>query len=148
MRIQRTRAADSCSGSYVNQQVSALRCFSGNNIYDPCFLSPVDDDEALCIGSPHSRTGIRLRGILDADDGTRSDGSSRMPWAIDLRGGQQCTFASGATGGRGSRRLNYICSDSSFLWGSPRRRTRFWTILRSKTYEGRWRRAQIAVAWK
>ena len=148
VRIERTRTADSCSGSYINQQPTALRCFAGNSIYDPCFEDPADDDAAVCIASPHSRSGIRLRGIGNADDGTRNDGRGRMPWAVDLRRGQQCTFASGATGGRGERRLNFICDDGSFLWGSPRRSTRFWTILRSKTYEGRWKRVQIAVAWK
>ena len=92
--------------------------------------------------------GTRLRGVLEADDGWRSDARSRTPWALDLRAGPQCTFVSGATGARGNRRLNYICDDKSLLWGTPRRSTRFWTILRSKAYEGRWSRTRIAVAWR
>lgn len=45
-------------------------------------------------------------------------------------------------------RLNYICDDNSFLWGSPRRSTRFAKMVRSKTYEGRWSPPRIPVAWK
>ncbi len=148
VRVTRSRYADSCSGSYVNGQASARRCFSGNNIIDPCFLDPFDEDRAVCVSSPQAKTGIRMRGMSDADDGTGGSSNRRQLWALDLRNGRQCGFLSGATSGRRGMRLNYGCENGAFLWGKPRRNTRFWTILHSKTLNSPLRRKQIAVAWR
>jgi hypothetical protein len=90
-----------------------------------------------------------MRGVKAADDGTRNTPTSRTPWAIELRGGATCGFVSGASGTRGTRRLNYACDDNHFLWGRPDRADSFWTIPRSRSYSGRgWRRAKIAIAWR
>lgn len=149
VRVVKTDTATSCSASSVNSQTTALRCFAGNIIRDPCFLDPNDGDRAVCVGAPNARSSVALRGIKAADDGTRNTPSSRTPWALELRGGATCSFLSGASGTRGSRRLNYGCDDNHFLWGRPDRASSFWTILRSRSYSGRgWRRAKIAIAWR
>lgn len=56
--IRKTQEADSCSASFVNSQVNALRCFVGNLIRDPCFQNPADPDLAVCTPSPWSRSSV------------------------------------------------------------------------------------------
>lgn len=149
VRVVKTETASSCSASSVNSQSTALRCFADSVIRDPCFLDPNDGDRAVCVESPSARSGVAMRGVEKADDGRRNTPSSRTPWAIELRGGATCSFVSGASNTRGSRRLNYGCDDNRFLWGRPDRAESFWTILRSRSYSGRgWRRAKIAIAWR
>lgn len=147
--VRKTEEADSCSASFVNSQSTALRCFAGNFIRDPCFIDPADFDRAVCTPSPSARSSIEMLGIEDADDGTRNTPSSRRPWALDLRGGSSCFFVSGASNSRQGKRLNYYCVDRRYLWGTPNRSTETWTILRSRTFTGRkWRRVSITVAWR
>ncbi len=147
--VRSTESADSCSSSFVNSQSTALRCFAGNTIRDPCFLDPNDDDRAVCTPSPSARSSVEMLNIAAADDGSRNTPSSRVPWALDLRNGASCFFVSGASNARAGRRLNYFCDDRRYLWGIPNRSTSYWTILRSKRSSGRgWLRAKVAVAWR
>lgn len=147
--VRKGERASSCSASFVNSQSSALRCFAGNFIRDPCFVDPGDGDRAVCTPSPSARASVSMRGIEAADDGTRNTPSSRRPWALDLRNGASCFFVSGASSARRGRRLNYFCDDDRFLWGTPNRSAPSWTILRSRTFTGRgWRRAEVSVAWR
>jgi len=147
--VRKSEEADSCSASFVNSQSTALRCFAGNLIRDPCFIDPEDSDRAVCTAAPFARSSVEMLGVEAADDGTRNKPSTRAIWAIELRSGGSCTFASGASSSRNGKRLNYFCDDDRFLWGVPNRSRAVWTILRSKSFTGRkWRRAKIDVAWR
>lgn len=147
--VRKRQGADTCTSSFVNSQSTALRCFAGSSIRDPCFIDPNDPDRAVCTPAPWARSSVGLSGIEDAVEDDRRTPVRRGPWAIELRSGAECSFLSGATAARGNRRLNYACDDDRFLWGIPRRSRPVWTILRSRTATGRpWRRAKIAVAWR
>ena len=142
------RSTGSCSDSFVSGQDGPLRCFSGNFIYDPCFPDPTGEDQALCVRSPRARSGVMLRGAVNAHDGYDSR-PNRAPWAVELFDGSMCTFVSGATSAKAGLRLNYMCGGTRVLWGTPNKRAATWTIRKSSGYSGRgWRRVKIKVAWR
>lgn len=142
-----TRTGDNCTGSFINGQLTAYRCFSGHFIYDPCFLSPSEDGSVLCVESPWATTGVRLTGAALEYPPTRT---RKVIWAIQLANGSRCVYASGAGSVRGQRRLNYYCTGhvKRYLWGLPNRNHATWTILMSHGYTGRgWKRVKVAVVW-
>jgi hypothetical protein len=128
------------------------RCFDGNFIRDPCYYDDrtsgaEGDDVVLCVGSPWSRSAVRLRvDTLDSSYGRRPGGP---PWALELMNGERCVFAEGATNVVEGRRLNYTCNRSHYLWGSPDTSDALWRIRASRNYGGTsMRRLAIRVAWR
>jgi hypothetical protein len=138
---------DCYTGSFAVH--GAYRCSAGNRLRDPCFTDPNRDDAVLCIASPFSHVGTRLRvtGALN------NDGSAHrsVVWAVRLATGQRCTlFAGGATNADAEgRRLNYGCSGrATWLWGNPIRNGGTWHIRSSHSFDpGQERLAAIATAY-
>ncbi|MEA2494936.1 MAG: eukaryotic-like serine/threonine-protein kinase [Thermoleophilaceae bacterium] len=145
----RRRSGDCNSESFVDGRRDAWRCFVGNNILDPCFESPVEADVVACVESPWTRSVVRVSSVLD----TRSrfqDQRGGPAWALVLRGGKRCVFASGATSAFHGRRLNYFCGrHGPYLFGAPDKSHATWRIRAAKTPQPQsvyWRR--IRTAWR
>jgi hypothetical protein len=128
------------------------RCFDGNVIRDPCYYdnrtsADEGNDVVLCVESPWSRSAVRLRvDTLDSSYGRRPGGP---PWALELMSGERCVFAEGATNVVRGRRLNYTCSRSHYLWGSPDTSHALWRIRASRNYRGtNMRKLATRMAWR
>src|SRR4051812_11815481 len=53
------RSGDCSSSSFVDPaRKDAWRCFTGSFIRDPCFESPVFDDEVACVAAPWGHRAI------------------------------------------------------------------------------------------
>jgi hypothetical protein len=148
------RDGDCNSSSFVNTQGTAWRCFVGNNIYDPCFESPLVADEVMCVLSPWSRRGILLQTSLDPAD--RFPVGGHRAWALQLVSGRRCVFVSGASNDVRGKRLNYVCGLHShrapsgpYLFGFANRHHSTWTIIQARNFKGDgWTRRRIRIAWR
>ena len=80
----------------------SYRCFAspGAGIYDPCFAGPASTSEPLvCPTSPTSNEVVELNVTSVTSDEPPSP--SKIPWAMQLSGGQVCLLVSAAWGGLG-----------------------------------------------
>jgi hypothetical protein len=109
----------------------AYRCFEGNLIHDPCFAARHDAKVVACFLDPwHPVTLLRLTKPLPKP----APGATTLPWAIETADGRRCTFLTGATAPMGGLRINYGCTDHSYLVGTPNRSKPLWTILSAAKY--------------
>lgn len=105
----------------------AYRCFEGNAIHDPCFAASAHARTVACFVDPwHAVTVLRLTHRLSRLRPLPH--GSRLPWAIVTADGRRCAFMTGATALVGNERINYGCTDGSYLIGAPDRRSPLWTI--------------------
>jgi hypothetical protein len=114
--------------SVVVTQQGAWRCSAGNLLYDPCF-GRTDAMEVVCVIDPSKpdeavkiRLANRLPQIPQAPHTAR-------PWFVETNDGVTCSFLTGATGEVNGQRVNYKCSDGSYLLGDPTRDTT-WTATK------------------
>ena len=113
--------------SLASTEPDAYRCFEGNQIHDPCFAPGSQATTVVCFLDPwHSVTVLRLTRRLPKT-GPPVKGAP-LPWAIVTTGGRRCVFLTGATALVGGQRLNYGCTDGTYLIGYPDTRQGLWTI--------------------
>lgn len=119
-----------CEGASLADQRrrNAYRCFAGNAVLDPCFVSPhVEHGFLACFEAPWSTRVVGLHLTRPLPPHGRITG--RAPWGIQLASGKRCTFETGATGAVQGKRINYGCVGGGVLIGVPQRSGRTWTIL-------------------
>lgn len=130
IKISKTVTGTCNGGSAAINRNDAWRCFGGNFVYDPCFISTKTKGILVCPGNPWNGSAVELKvkGKLKFGD-PKKPSTSGMPWAIQTTTGLKCTIATGATTLVSKQRLNYFCLKSSEgLWGSPSRNHQPWTI--------------------
>jgi hypothetical protein len=119
-------------GSLADPRKDAWRCFIGNSINDPCFSDSHVRTWVACPadGTPFGTTVLRLNLTkpLPRSLANRGSPGEGDPWAIRLPGGKVCTFLTGATFAFHGKRVNYGCTKTLFLAGSPDRSKPTWTI--------------------
>jgi hypothetical protein len=128
-----TRASGSCwTASLASGAADAWRCAAGNAIHDPCFAASPHAKTVVCFLDPwHPVTILALTKPLPRHGPTLAQ---TLPWAIETTDGRRCTYLTGATAPMGAERINYGCTDHSYLIGSPNRSKPLWTIRSSRTY--------------
>jgi hypothetical protein len=128
-----SRASGSCwTASLASGAADAWRCAAGNAIHDPCFAASPHARSVVCFLDPwHPVTILALTKPLPRHGPTPAQ---TLPWAIETTDGRRCTYLTGATAPMGAERINYGCTDHSYLIGSPNRSTPLWTIRSSRTY--------------
>jgi hypothetical protein len=131
--VAKTAKGRCFSGSSADARSDAWRCFIGANlIADPCFAATPPRGWVVCPlnGSPFSNKLVKLTLTSALPKAFANHGSfgGGNPWAIKLVGGQVCTFLTGATFAYHGKRVNYGCTETTFLAGSPDRTHPTWTI--------------------
>jgi hypothetical protein len=128
-----SRARGSCwTASLASGAADAWRCAAGNAIHDPCFAASPHAATVVCFLDPwHPVTILALTKPLPRHGPTLAQ---TLPWAIETTDGRRCTYLTGATAPMGGERINYGCTDRSYLIGSPDRSKPLWTIRSSRTY--------------
>jgi hypothetical protein len=113
--------------SLASTDRNAYRCFQGNLIHDPCFAASRHAAMVVCFLDPwHSVTVLRLTRSLPRT-GPPLKGAP-LPWTIVTSDGRRCVFMTGATALVGGERVNYGCTDGSYLIGNPDSHAALWTI--------------------
>src|SRR5919201_181172 len=94
------------------------RCIVGNMIYDPCFSTAPHATAVICDASPFKPIGIRVQ--LPTPLPTHPPVHRQQVWMMQLGNGVICGFLTGATAGIQGQRINYGCTDKTFVLGNPR----------------------------
>ena len=88
-------------------RADAWRCAVGNEIHDPCFSA---DDGVICGADPMTgATGFALTLTEPLPAAEAPPDAATHAWLVELADGTVCGFATGATGGVGDERINYLC---------------------------------------
>lgn len=140
------------SGSVADQhRRSAWRCMAGNEILDPCFLSPSRPHGFLaCFSAPWSNrvVGLHLTKPLPLKLANKGRPGSGLPWGVQLASGVRCTFETGATGLVDGKRINYGCIGGGVLVGPIGKGPAQWTALyQADPLSGPVVRQPVATAW-
>ena len=96
----------------------AWRCMIESSISDPCFVISGSED-LVCDVNPITGDGgflLKLTEPLPEDTATDNYGQG-WGWLIQLEDGTVCGFITGATGAINGERINYGCSDNSYIIG-------------------------------
>jgi hypothetical protein len=139
------------TSSDVTRRDDAWRCFVGNDLYDPCFSSPLAFGVVVCpIPWSDSGTEIRLTKALPSSGSHTPPSLALQPWAVETAAGAYCLLSSGASDVVHGERLNYFCGKNVKygLWGFPSRTAQPWTILQAPfTAKVLKHRVAIVRAW-
>jgi putative hemolysin len=85
----------------------AWRCTVGNEIYDPCFSS---GESVICGANPTTPTVSFILTLTEPLPEPEAPGDTAgHAWLVELADGTVCGYATGATGGVGDDRINYLC---------------------------------------
>ncbi len=130
------------TASLATQTAHAYRCFEGNAILDPCFASASQAKSVACFISPWRPVTMltltrRLPQIAPPPPGPQ------LPWAILTGDGRHCVYMTGATAPVGGERINYGCTDGSYLVGDPNTSQPLWRIRSVKRFTPAEMRAPI-----
>jgi len=88
-------------------RAAAWRCAVGNGIYDPCFSQ---DDSVICGANPTTTTVSFLLTLTEPlPTPAPPPDTGNHAWLVELADGMVCEYATGATGGVGGERFNYLC---------------------------------------
>jgi hypothetical protein len=147
------RAGDCFTTSSQVPRQGVYRCITGHRLRDPCYVDPNVDPSGgspvvICPSGPWQSGVVRI--ALDGPlPGDAPLGFSPRPWALELAGGARCLFGTGASNIVRGYRLNYVCSQHRYLFGSPRRSSPTWRIRASRSIDGR-RMHLVAIrrAWR
>lgn len=132
-RVASTGVGYCWTDSLSTRAADAYRCMQGNVIHDPCFAATPHADTVACFIDPwHPVTLLHLSKKLPRH--SRVTGPT-LPWAIETTDGRRCTFLTGATAAMGGERINYGCTDGSFLLGAPDEHRPVWTIRSAVKYQ-------------
>ena len=121
--------------SLATDRPDVWRCMAGNDIYDPCFVSPKLRDRRLHEGPFSknvvliaSRNRCRVRRTLSIRTSElRALRLRGEPWGLRLLDGETCVYMTGATDVVADMRLNYACTNGWGL-GLPDRSTAIWKV--------------------
>lgn len=127
----------------------AYRCTAGNQIRDPCYASPADEESVVCATAPWNKTVVRIT-LTDALPEPATPDVVPRVWALQLvAANRRCSWLSGGTLVVRGLRLNYACGSNRYLFGSPRTGKRFWKIRLSHGVKGTGMRlASIKRGWR
>jgi hypothetical protein len=101
------REGNCWTNSLAVWRADAWRCAVGNGIYDPCFSQV---QSVICGANPTTTTvsfPLTLTEPLPAPAAPHD--AANHAWLVELADGMVCEYATGATGGVGGERFNYLC---------------------------------------
>jgi hypothetical protein len=111
------RAGTCFAASLAVMRPGAYRCSAGNDIQDPCFVVGGATDSVVCGEDPTTGQGaftLRLTEPLPTEQNPLDPAHA---WMVRLADGTDCGYMTGGTGGVDGERLNYGCTDESWLVG-------------------------------
>jgi hypothetical protein len=113
--------------SLAAQTRNAYRCFQGNEIHDPCFAASRHAASVACFTDPWQPvTELRLTRPLPRPAAAAQ--GPALPWTIVTTDGRRCVFMTGATALVANERINYGCTNGTYLIGSPDAGQPLWRI--------------------
>lgn len=145
--VSASRSGQCWTTSIAAQGHAAYRCFSGNKILDPCFVSPhpshpKSPKTVACLADPWSKAVV-LHLTAPLPKGKPVAGPSR-PWAFELDNGLRCVTSTGTVPYVAGYSLLYQCANgaaAAIVDGQARHITVEYATAGSKTVQQRGVRA-------
>lgn len=135
------RSGSCFTTSITVMAADAYRCFAGNSLLDPCFVSPDDPHVLECYLAPWNHPiELRVHTLPKAS----SPVSISRPWAIQLANGVRCVATNGTPTLVRGVALSYACSDG--FAGLRTTTGRTLTALHRAT-DGLVRVSRVTIAW-
>lgn len=138
------------SGSRVDLEPSAWRCFAGaNSIVDPCLAPPsgaAGATEVLCVPSPWQNAFLLKLTSPLALTSQNQPGSTSPTWAIELASGQRCVFTTGGVLTLDGVALVYNCGGVRSAGGLVTT-SEPWTVRYAANVTGHPSTVAVAKAW-
>jgi hypothetical protein len=108
---------------------TAYRCFSGNEVLDPCWVQAGSShSHVVCLELPWSHDVIRLH-VTKGYDNSAMTTPGREPWGMRLTTGTRCVGVQGATSLVHGHAITSACPHSkTVLLGEPSRAKPLWSI--------------------
>jgi hypothetical protein len=133
-------------GSIASQQRNAWRCFSGNDIYDPCFKHAGVRD-LICMKAPWSKRVDRLRLTRHLpSDGNSGITRKNQPWGFKLLNGTRCILGTGTAAWVGPVALPYYCPGHGYAT-LPKTRFSLWRVRHAPNTLDRLNVRRVSKAW-
>lgn len=132
--ITHRRAHASCS--FGSEAIGdAYRCFSGNLVIDPCWVSN-RKAFVVCLPDAWSHQAIRLHVTKGYQNGGFGSGGVSYPWGVRQASGTRCSWLQGASGEVKGKRISYGCTSTTVLIGHVNKKPARWTIKRARATGG------------
>jgi hypothetical protein len=84
---------------------------------------------------------------LPSTAGIKDQGTTGLPWAIELADGSKCVGISGASNLIAGQRLAFACSGGVGLYGEVHRSSSTWMIYTGTQHSAQLTLQPIAIAW-
>jgi len=149
----------SCINSYESSDPDALRCFSSNEVADPCWSYTT---RVVCLGSPWDADALSIINPTITAKPRQSIGP--VPWALEIKNpnnSQQfldCGFAGGTAAEIvAGLRANWDCfrqgqenprGFAGYALGTPKTKTSQWTVFYAPKNSSQALEAKIIIAWR
>ena len=149
----------SCINSSESSDPDALRCFSGNQVADPCWSSV---SEVACLATPWDTKALVINGLNVNVTPRASIGP--VPWALEITDPANpseildCGFAGGtAVQIVAGMRANWLCFRQGqfdphgfvgYALGAPQTGTNQWTVFFARPNSSQAVEANVLIAWR
>jgi hypothetical protein len=135
------RSGSCFTSSITVTAAGAYRCFAGNSILDPCFVSPAARRVLDCYVAPWGHPiQLRVHTLPKASTTVKIT----RPWAIELVSGTRCVVTNGTPTILRGIALSYECSDG--FAGLRTTAARTMTAL-YRASDGLVRVSRVTIAW-
>jgi hypothetical protein len=151
LHVTKVRGGGSCEVSDASGRRDALRCTSGNALYDPCFSSVKRRRYVLCPNPEHLGHAVKIK--LKQELRLRRHGRTYRsnPWMLQLADGNRCVLGTGANDRVNGLTSYWYCNKRHgrwiALWGQLHRNTEPWTARIGTVRKPSQHRARITVGW-
>jgi len=156
-----------CSGSFASSDPTAMRCFAGGFLGDPCWAN-ASLSYVVCLRAPWDNQAVVIR---NPAINRENSWASPLPWALEIMDpahvGQvlQCEFVAGAAGFElAGKRPNWACykqgqfnpnlpigskNTIGYAFGAPKvSDSKPWTVYYAGVTDSQAFQATVIVAWR
>jgi hypothetical protein len=149
----------SCINSYESSDPDALRCFTGNQVADPCWSY---GNQVACLGAPWDANALLI--LNPAIHAKARVSIGPVPWALEIDNPAnshqilECGFAGGTAAEIvAGLRANWDCFREGefnpkgfvgYALGTPQTTTRKWTVFYAAANNSQAVEAKVVIAWR
>jgi hypothetical protein len=150
-RSTHSRSGAKCNAGSEAIGSDAYRCFAGNGVYDPCWVSS-NLSYVYCLSAAWSFNVEQLKVTKGYTNTGLTSHVSKIPWGLQLSNGVHCGLVEGATSMVKGKPVSYLCAHVKYgLAGKVDKAHKVWRIRKAdRTSGGHYKLGgwiNLTVAW-
>jgi hypothetical protein len=135
-KVTARHSGANCSSGSEAIGAGGYRCFAGNGVYDPCWVSS-NRSYVYCLAAAWSFDVARLHVTKGYDNHGFSSHVTKLPWGLELANGTLCGGEQGATGVVDGKRISFGCQHVKYvLIGGVDKHNSAWRIRKARSTGG------------